>query len=101
VEIIGGGYEIAAEHAHSCSILIASTDFKINGEWHTHIDYSKFFDLLETGKPFSSLDYIAKTPEWAIFGAPEAGFDPNETRFYRKGKSPNEQTATAEVAVAV
>jgi len=101
VEVIGGGYEIAAEHAHSCSILIASTDFKINGEWYTHIDYKKFFELLETGKPFNSLDYVAKTPEWAIFGAPEAGFDPNETRFYRKGKNPNETESPAEVAAAV
>ncbi|KAJ2961781.1 hypothetical protein NQZ79_g3031 [Umbelopsis isabellina] len=100
VEAIGGGYELAAEHAHSCSILIASTDFKIDGEWYTHIDYPKFFELLESGKPFNSLDYVAKTPSWALFGAPEAGFDPNETRFYRKGKNPNQESAT-EVAVAV
>lgn len=100
VEKIGGGYELAAEHAHSCSILIASTDFKIDGEWHTHIDYPKFFELLESGKPFNSLDYVAKTPSWALFGAPEAGFDPNETRFYRKGKNSNPESTT-EVAVAV
>ncbi|KAI9280586.1 hypothetical protein BC943DRAFT_283130 [Umbelopsis sp. AD052] len=100
VAAVGDDYEIACEHAHSCSILIASKQFKINNEWHTHIDYPKFFELLESGKPFNSLDYVAKTPEWAIFGAPEAGFDPNETRFYRKGKNPNEKS-TSEVAVAV
>jgi len=26
---------------------------------------------------------------WAVFGASEAGFDPAETRFFRKGKGPN------------
>ncbi|KAG0164819.1 S-adenosyl-L-methionine-dependent tRNA 4-demethylwyosine synthase [Apophysomyces sp. BC1034] len=83
---LGSGYEIACEHAHSCSILIASTDFKVNGEWHTHIDYPKFFELVKSGRHFTSLDYMAKTPDWAIFGTAEAGFDPDETRFYRKNR---------------
>ncbi|KAF7722478.1 S-adenosyl-L-methionine-dependent tRNA 4-demethylwyosine synthase [Apophysomyces ossiformis] len=86
IEKLGSGYEIACEHAHSCSILIASTDFKVNGEWYTHIDYPKFFELVKSGQPFTSLDYMAKTPAWAIFGTPEAGFDPDETRFYRKNR---------------
>ncbi|KAL0086750.1 hypothetical protein F4703DRAFT_1978083 [Phycomyces blakesleeanus] len=83
---LGSGYEISCEHAHSCSILIASTDFKVNGEWHTHIDYERFFALVKSGQPFTSLDYMAKTPDWAIFGTDEAGFDPEETRFYRKNR---------------
>ncbi|KAI8149236.1 hypothetical protein BJV82DRAFT_504409 [Fennellomyces sp. T-0311] len=86
VNKLGGGYELAAEHAHSCSILIAKTDFKINGEWYTHIDYPKFFELVRSGKPFTSLDYMAKTPDWAVFGAEAGGFDPEETRFYRKNR---------------
>ncbi|KAI8374703.1 uncharacterized protein BYT42DRAFT_577340 [Radiomyces spectabilis] len=86
VEKLGGGYEIAAEHAHSCSILIAKTSFKVNGEWHTHIDYPRFFELVKSGEPFTDLDYMAKTPDWAIFGTPEAGFDPEETRWYRKNR---------------
>ncbi|KAI9021497.1 hypothetical protein CLU79DRAFT_887879 [Phycomyces nitens] len=83
---LGSGYEISCEHAHSCSILIASTEFKVDGEWHTHIDYEKFFALVKSGQPFTSLDYMAKTPDWAIFGTDEAGFDPEETRFYRKNR---------------
>ncbi|KAI7870998.1 hypothetical protein BDF14DRAFT_1878836 [Spinellus fusiger] len=83
---LGAGYEMACEHAHSCSILIASTDFKVEGEWYTHIDYEKFFALVKKGEHFTSLDYMAKTPEWALFGTPEAGFDPEETRFYRKNR---------------
>ncbi|KAG0742138.1 hypothetical protein G6F57_007867 [Rhizopus arrhizus] len=83
---LDGEYEISAEHAHSCSLLIAHKNFKINGEWHTHIDYPKFFELVKSGKPFTSLDYMAKTPDWAIHGHEAAGFDPNETRFYRKNR---------------
>lgn len=36
-----------------------------------------------SGQPFSSEDYMAATPSWAIYGAEEGGFDPNESR-YRK-----------------
>jgi tRNA wybutosine-synthesizing protein 1 len=79
----GLGYGIAAEHAHSCCILIASTRFKINGHWHTLIDYDKFFQCLESGKEFGPEDYVGEpTPEWAMFG--NGGFDPNDERHYRK-----------------
>lgn len=82
----GLGYGIAAEHAHSCCILIGSNQFKINGEWHTHIDYAKFFELLKSGKPFDKLDYLAKTPDWALWGSDSAGFNPVDTRFVRNKK---------------
>lgn len=36
-----------------------------------------------SGQPFSSEDYMAATPSWAIYGAEEGGFDPHESR-YRK-----------------
>ncbi|KAG0012434.1 S-adenosyl-L-methionine-dependent tRNA 4-demethylwyosine synthase [Entomortierella chlamydospora] len=85
-EQLGAGYEIAAEHAHSCSILVASTKFKKGDKWYTHIDYDKFFELVESGEKFTSLDYMAETPSWAYFGSPEGGFDPEETRYFRKSK---------------
>ncbi|KAG0319989.1 S-adenosyl-L-methionine-dependent tRNA 4-demethylwyosine synthase [Dissophora globulifera] len=85
-EQLGPGYEIAAEHAHSCSILVASTKFKKGDKWYTHIDYDRFFELVESGEKFTSLDYMAETPTWAYFGAPEGGFDPEETRYFRKTK---------------
>merc|ERR1712127_317186 len=31
-------------------------------------------------------DYVADTPDWAISGAEEEGFDPTDTRHYRKKK---------------
>jgi tRNA wybutosine-synthesizing protein 1 len=79
----GLDYGIGAEHAHSCCVLIASTRFKIEGRWHTLIDYDKFFECHESGKEFGPEDYIGKaTPEWALWG--NGGFDPRDERFYRK-----------------
>ncbi|OBT49722.1 hypothetical protein VE04_09918, partial [Pseudogymnoascus sp. 24MN13] len=79
-------YGIAAEHAHSCCILIASDRFKKEGKWHTRIDYAKFFEHLESGKPFTPEDYMGpETPEWATWG--NGGFDPRDERVYRKGKN--------------
>lgn len=42
---------------------------------------------MESGKSkaFSAEDYMAVTPDWAVFGHPQQGFDPQETRWYRKG----------------
>ncbi|CAH2353313.1 S-adenosyl-L-methionine-dependent tRNA 4-demethylwyosine synthase [[Candida] railenensis] len=82
----GQDYEIAAEHAHSCCILMAHTKFKINDIWHTHIDYPKFFELLESGEDFVDLDYVKPTPSWAVWGSYEAGFNPEDTKFDRKAE---------------
>jgi len=79
-------YGIAAEHAHSCCILIASERFKKEGKWHTRIDYKRFFELLESGEKFTPEDYMGpETPEWATWG--KGGFDPRDERVYRKGKN--------------
>ena len=82
----GLGYGIAAEHAHSCCILIASDRFKREGKWHTRIDYEKFFECLESGEKFMPEDYMGpETPEWATWG--NGGFDPRDERVFRKGKN--------------
>ena len=78
-------YGIAAEHAHSCCVLIASKRFLREGRWHTRIDYEKFFDLLEGGGTFGPEDYVGEeTPEWATWG--KGGFDPRDDRVDRKGR---------------
>ncbi|XP_028001186.2 S-adenosyl-L-methionine-dependent tRNA 4-demethylwyosine synthase TYW1 [Eptesicus fuscus] len=88
-------YEIACEHEHSNCLLIAHKKFKIDREWWTWIDYNRFQELIQeyedSGglKTFSTEDYMAKTPHWALFGANERGFDPKDTRFQRKNKSKN------------
>ena len=78
-------YGIAAEHAHSCCVLIASKRFFVEGRWHTLIDYDKFFECLESGENFRPEDYMgAETPEWATWG--NGGFDPADERVDRKGR---------------
>lgn len=81
-------YGIAAEHAHSCCILLASERFRVNGKWHTLIDYQKFFELLEERGPdgdWRPEDYMGEaTPEWATWG--NGGFDPRDDRVDRKGR---------------
>ncbi|KAK4187103.1 radical SAM superfamily-domain-containing protein [Podospora australis] len=84
----GLNYGIAAEHAHSCCILLASDRFNVDGKWHTVIDYDKFFNLLEEKGPdgdFSPEEYMGPaTPEWATWG--NGGFDPRDQRVDRKGR---------------
>ncbi|CAN8102354.1 unnamed protein product [Discula destructiva] len=84
----GLDYGIAAEHAHSCCILMGSERFRVDGRWHTLIDYERFFELLEergSDGEFSPEDYMgAETAEWATWG--NGGFDPRDTRVDRKGR---------------
>jgi len=78
---LGGEYEIASEHEHSCCVLLANKNkFKKNNQWHTWIHFDKFLELQAANEPFSAVDYMAPTPYWAVFGAKERGFDPLETR---------------------
>ncbi|KAL8699798.1 MAG: hypothetical protein Q9201_005797 [Fulgogasparrea decipioides] len=84
-------YGVAAEHSHSCCILIASDRFLIEGKWHTLIDYDRFFACLESGKAFAPEDYMGPpTPEWATFG--RGGFDPADERVHKKGKLKEQTT---------
>ncbi|KAI5098717.1 S-adenosyl-L-methionine-dependent tRNA 4-demethylwyosine synthase isoform X1 [Silurus meridionalis] len=86
-------YDIACEHEHSNCLLLAHHKFKVDGEWWTWIDYERFHELIQQynessgTKTFTALDYMAKTPSWAVFGAQERGFDPSDTRFLRKNKT--------------
>lgn len=86
-------YEISCEHEHSNCLLVTHKKFKVNGKWHTWIDYDKFQKLYkeymesEGEKKFTSDQYMVPTPSWALFQSKEKGFDPAETRFHRKGKA--------------
>ena len=81
----GLDYGIAAEHAHSCCVLLASTRFKIEGKWRTLIDYGRYFELLKSGREFAPEDYVGEpTPDWALGG--KGGFDPADERVDRKGR---------------
>ena len=106
-------YGIAAEHRHSCCVLLADRGRSFrDGRWHTVIDYERFFELLEAGRRekvdkdgsvealedgkeavrekeveedhnWGPEDYMLPTAEWAAEG--KGGFDPNDERVDRKG----------------
>ncbi|KAI1351495.1 wyosine base formation [Xylaria sp. FL0043] len=84
----GLDYGIAAEHAHSCCVLVASGRFRVAGKWHTRIDYGRFFELLEergADGEWRAEEYMGpETPEWATWG--NGGFDPRDERVDRKGR---------------
>ncbi|KAI1269098.1 radical SAM superfamily-domain-containing protein [Xylariaceae sp. FL1019] len=84
----GLDYGIAAEHAHSCCVLIGSGRFREEGKWHTRIDYQRFFELLEergADGEWTPEEYMGpETPEWATWG--NGGFDPRDERVDRKGR---------------
>ncbi|CAF3759087.1 unnamed protein product [Rotaria sp. Silwood1] len=83
-------YDVACEHEHSNCLLLANKKFCIDGKWYTWIDYERFHELVTRHKvtsgaeTFTSVDYMAITPDWAVVGSNERGFDPNDTRWYRK-----------------
>jgi tRNA wybutosine-synthesizing protein 1 len=95
-EQLSDAYEIACEHKHSCSILLALKTFKVDGIWHTWIDYEKFNQLAKSGRSdFSYTEYWAPTPDWAVYGAEEQGFDPEEVRVYRNKQGQKEAEGDA------
>jgi tRNA wybutosine-synthesizing protein 1 len=95
-----GKYGLACVHAHSCCTLLARKDIYFQPSphgapgsgpvWRTWIDYPKFHDLeaqfRATGELFTSRDYLADTPAWALPGADEEGFSPAESRVRRNRK---------------
>lgn len=93
-------YDIACEHRHSCSVLLARVDqFSVTDpasgdrRWRTWIDYDKFQELAarhaaDPSFAFTVEDYTAETPSWALFGSEEEGFDPTDQRHRRKSKHP-------------
>lgn len=93
-------YGIACEHKHSVSVLLArvdqfAVDDPVTGKrrWRTWIDYDKFQRLAAKNAEdptftFGVEDYVEDTPDWALFGAEEAGFDPTDTRHRKKKRHP-------------
>lgn len=48
-----------------------------------------------SGEPFNSSDYMAPTPAWAVYGAVEGGFDPQQARFRKeRNHKSNRQSTT-------
>ncbi len=87
-------YGIASEHQHSNLVLIAKMKYYMKDEktnerkWHTWIDYPKFHACWKKWKDsegretFTTEDYLAETPSWAVYGSDERGMDPLENRWF-------------------
>lgn len=52
-------------------------------------------DLVSAKKPFVTTDYMLPTPPWAVYGATEAGFDPQETRVKKVRNHPVKAAAAS------
>ena len=44
------------------------------------------YEATEGRESFTALDYVSPTPDWAVLGHDQRGFDPRETRWFRKNK---------------
>ncbi len=56
------GYEMMSEHIPSRVVCLAKKSFQKEGLWHTWIDFDTFAELILTGEPFTTADYMKKTP---------------------------------------
>ncbi|KEG13904.1 putative radical SAM domain protein [Trypanosoma grayi] len=79
----GKEYEVATLHEHSGCILLAQKRFKINGIWHTWIDFEHFnamvLDPILSARIVAD-GYLRPTPSWALPESEGEGFDPAQTR---------------------
>ncbi|MBA0691596.1 hypothetical protein Goari_009216 [Gossypium aridum] len=113
-----GVYEGLCEHAHSCSVLSKTRKFKVNVlsyTWLVTASVSSFGVYLESsfflgfkrrfslmvqvasGRPFNSEDYMALTPSWAIYGAEESRYFPNQSWYRKKVTSKVKKLSNSEL----
>lgn len=59
-------YEIVSDHVPSRVTMIAHKKLKINGAWHTWIDFEKFNQLIRSGNEFNKMDFLQKTPQTGL-----------------------------------
>ena len=69
-------------HTHGCT----HTHTRTHAHTHTHTQVQAY-EASGGKKTFTALDYVAPTPEWAVLGHTQRGFDPQETRWHRKNKN--------------
>jgi len=73
-------HEIVSEHIPSRVVMFAKKKYKIDGVWHTWIDFEKWYELLNSGKEFTSMDYMKKTPQVGLSGKGTIDYMPDEVR---------------------
>ncbi len=62
------GYEIVSEHIPSRVVMFAKKKYKIDGVWHTWINFPKWHELINSNANFNELDYSIKTPQIGLSG---------------------------------
>lgn len=55
-------YEIVTEHKPSLVVFAAKKKYKMDGKWHTWINFKKWDELVNSGKDFEITDYLLPTP---------------------------------------
>ncbi|MBI2139048.1 4-demethylwyosine synthase TYW1, partial [Candidatus Woesearchaeota archaeon] len=83
-------YEIVSEHIPSRVVMLAKKKFRIGGIWHTWIDFPKYAELVNSGKDFTSMDYLKKTPP-SLVGLSGRKTPMNGIKQDRMGMSSEEQ----------
>ncbi|PWV04195.1 hypothetical protein C3747_159g65 [Trypanosoma cruzi] len=79
----GKEYEVASLHEHSGCVLLAQKRFKIDGNWHTWIDFEKFNAMVldpVLSDQITANAYLRPTPFWALPESAGEGFDPAQER---------------------
>jgi tRNA wybutosine-synthesizing protein 1 len=105
-EAIDGGesYAVSCAHEHSSCLLLASKELLVGGKWHTWIDFEKFGRLiLDPAVDHAAItpgDIAQPTPDSAVAGAAEGGFDPAQARRYTN-KQQRFRAADAQAAADV
>lgn len=61
-------YEIVSEHIPSRVVMVAKKKFKKNGKWYTWIDFEKYHELVNSGRVFTTDDYLKPTPKTGLSG---------------------------------
>jgi tRNA wybutosine-synthesizing protein 1 len=61
-------YGIVTEHVPSRAVMMAKKKYFRDGQWWTWIDFEKYNALVNTGKEFSTEEYIKPTPNVGLSG---------------------------------
>ena len=72
----------------SLRVLVIGTFLRMSCDWSWGVQLAVLQALAAAAKPFVTTDYMLPTPKWAVYGADEAGFDPQEIRFKKVRNHP-------------
>ena len=61
-------YSIVTDHVPSRVVILAKKTFFINGAWNTWIDFPKYHELVNSGKDFTTMEYLKRTPTTGLTG---------------------------------